>query len=123
MKNITFALLASAVVLGFASSSLAKKYHGGFVGPSSVHVVTVEQAKNMSDDTPVILRGHIESKVGKEDYMFRDTTGTIKVDIDDDDWNGLTVTPDDLVEIHGEVDTHWSKPVDIDVDAINLIQK
>ena len=49
-------------------------------------------------------------------------TGTIRVEIDDEDWQGLTVTPKDKVEIKGEVDTHLMKPADIDVDSITLVK-
>ncbi len=123
MKNLSLAVAAAALTAVFTSSSMAQNHMGGFAGPSSIGVVTVEQAKNMSDDSAVILRGHIESQVGNEDYMFKDSTGTIRVEIDKEDWNGLTVKPEDLVEIRGEVDTHWSKPANIDVDTISLIQK
>ena len=93
-----------------------------FVGPTNVDVVTVEQAKNMSDDAKVILRGNIESSLGGEHYMFKDSTGSIRVEIDDEDWHGLNVTPKDKVEIQGEVDTHMMKPTDIDVDSIKLVK-
>ncbi|MDI5434721.1 NirD/YgiW/YdeI family stress tolerance protein, partial [Salmonella enterica subsp. enterica serovar Kentucky] len=41
-------------------------------------------------------------------YVFKDATGTINVDIDHKRWNGLTVTPQDTVEIQGEVDKDWN---------------
>lgn len=123
MRKASLAALAAVAIMTAGTAVMAKKHQGGFVGPSNVNVVTVEQAKNMKDDTHVILRGYIESHLGGEDYMFKDSTGSIAVEIDDDDWNGLTVQPADLVEIKGEVDTHWSKPTNIDVDSINLIQK
>lgn len=36
--------------------------------------------------------------------------------------HGLTVGPDDKVEIQGEVDTHMVKPTDIEVDIIRLVK-
>ena len=54
--------------------------------------------------------------------MFKHDSGSIKIQIDDDDWNGLTVGPDDKVEIQGEVDTHMVKPTDIEVDIIRLVK-
>ncbi len=123
MRKASLAALVAVAIMTAGTAVMAKKHGGGFAGPSNVDVVTVEQAKNMKDDTHVILRGYIESHLGGEDYMFKDSTGSIAVEIDDDDWNGLTVQPSDLVEIKGEVDTHWSKPTNIDVDKINLIQK
>lgn len=116
MKSLS--LLAALVsVLGMAAAAQA-----GFVGPSNSEKATVAQAKEMADDTYVVLQGTIESSLGDEKYLFKDATGTIRVEIDDEDWQGLTVTPKDKVEIKGEVDTHLTKPADIDVDSITLVK-
>lgn len=93
---------------------------GGFVGPSS-QVTTVEQAKAMRDDTWVTLRGNIVQRLSDDLYQFRDASGTINVDIDHKHWNGLTVQPQDLVELHGEVDKDWNS-IDIDVKQVIKIQ-
>ena len=50
--------------------------------------------------------------------MFRDNSGTIIVEIDNEDWKGVTVTPQDTVEIYGEVDTDMFEPSKVDVDTI-----
>lgn len=115
MKKTLFGTLLLGVM--FLSQAMA-----GFTGPSVQTVSTVEEAKKMSDDAHVILRGNIEKKIGHEKYMFKDKTGTIQIEIDDDDWNGLNVSPEDMVEINGEVDTHMMKPTDIDVDSIRLVK-
>ena len=79
--------------------------------------------KQMKDETFVVLRGKIKQMVGKEKYLFEDQSGSIVVEIDDEDWNGVTVGPEDTVEIRGEVDTHWRKPTDIDVDSVTISLK
>lgn len=89
---------------------------GGFSGPST-GVMTVEKAKTMSDDTWVTLRGHIEQRVGGDDYIFRDASGTINADIDHKHWNGQTITPKDTVELQGEIDKDWNS-VEIDVKKV-----
>ncbi|WP_312585380.1 YgiW/YdeI family stress tolerance OB fold protein [Atlantibacter sp.] len=86
---------------------------GGFVGPDTA-TTTVEQAKSLRDDAWVVLEGNIVRKVGKELYEFRDSTGTINVDIDDDHWGGVSVTPNDKVRIEGEVDKDWNS---VEIDA------
>ncbi|MBE6458189.1 MAG: NirD/YgiW/YdeI family stress tolerance protein [Alphaproteobacteria bacterium] len=93
-----------------------------FTGPSGDVNTTVEQVKKMPDDTNVVLRGYIEKALGDEKYVFKDDTGSIVVEIDDDDWGGLDVSPKDKVEIRGEVDTHMMKPTDIDVDTVQLVK-
>lgn len=89
---------------------------GGFQGPS-ISVSTVEQVKQMNDDQKVALRGYIIQSLGDEDYMFKDDTGTIQVEIDHKRWRGQVITPNDLVEIQGEVDKDW-KSINVDVKRI-----
>lgn len=125
MKKLLLSTLMAVSCVAIANNALAEKnMGGGFAGPEAKNsYVTAEQAKNMSDDTYVTLRGNIKESLGNEKYTFADTSGTIVVEIDNDDWNGLSVKPEDLVEIKGEVDTHWNKPSDIDVDTISLVSK
>ena len=93
---------------------------GGFSGPGPA-VVTVEQARSMRDDSVVHLRGTIVQHLGKDRYVFRDQTGDITVDIDNDIWAGQQVGPQDIVEIFGEVDKDWNS-VEVDVDRLVKVQ-
>ena len=114
MKKINLGILCAVSVLALSAPAMANNHlGGGFQGPSAVDVVTVEQASRMKDDSQVILRGSIESSLGDEKYLFKDKTGSIRIEIDDDDWKGLVVKPSDVVEIRGEVDSHLMKPNDI----------
>ena len=72
--------------------------------------------------TLITLRGYIEKRIKSDKYLFRDSTGTVEIEIDDDDWHGVTVGPQDLVEITGEVDRGWMS-VKIDVKRIWKVQK
>ena len=92
---------------------------GGFTGPSGA-VTTVTNAKSLRDDTWVTLRGKITERVSDDLYKFQDATGVINVDIDHKRWNGVTVGPQDTVEIQGEVDKDWNS-VEIDVKQIRKI--
>jgi uncharacterized protein (TIGR00156 family) len=100
------ALLAA----GIFTLCLALPVHaqGGFVdtpGESAAPRLTaIEDARKLRDDTPVQLQGQIVSALGNEKYLFRDASGEIIVEIDDDVWRGLTVGPGDRIEIRGEVD-------------------
>ena len=122
MKNV-LSVAAMAVVLGFASASMAQGFNGpaqtgGFQGPG-LSSTTVAEALKMGDDTAVVLEGKIEKSLGKEQYMFSDATGSVTVEIDNDDWRGMTVTPNDTVVLRGEVEKDFFK-TEIDVDAIEL---
>ncbi|HEX4501559.1 MAG TPA: YgiW/YdeI family stress tolerance OB fold protein [Scandinavium sp.] len=102
-------------------STTTTSQSGGFVGPNGT-VTTVEQAKSLRDDAWVTLRGTIVERLSDDRYTFKDATGTMNVDIDHKRWNGVTITPQDVVEIQGEVDKDWNS-VEIDVKQINKVSK
>ncbi len=110
-------MASSAVLAGFNGATASGK--GGFQGPG-VETISVVEALKLSDDTPVVLNGKIEKSLGDEKYLFNDGTATVIIEIDDDDWGGLNVTPEDVVVISGEVDKGMLKGVEIDVDTIQL---
>ncbi len=96
---------------------------GGFQGPGGqAGVTTVAQAKSARDDTPVVLTGHIVSRAAgdHEHYLFRDSTGEIVVDIDDELFLGRTVTPETTVRLYGEVDKELMERTKIDVKSLEI---
>ncbi|WP_434638680.1 YgiW/YdeI family stress tolerance OB fold protein [Klebsiella sp. I138] len=104
---------------GATQTSQTSTQKGGFIGPSG-SVTTVENAKSLRDDTWVTLRGKIVQRISDDLYKFQDASGTVNVDIDHKRWNGLTVTPQDTVEIQGEVDKDWNS-VEIDVKQMTKV--
>ncbi|MEG0099596.1 MAG: YgiW/YdeI family stress tolerance OB fold protein [Citrobacter sp.] len=118
--------LCSAPVLaaqqgGFSGPTATQSQTGGFIGPNGSST-TVESAKSLRDDTWVTLRGNIVERISDDLYLFKDATGTVNVDIDHKRWNGVTVGPQDVVEIQGEVDKDWNS-VEIDVKQITKVAK
>ncbi|MGL5390761.1 MAG: YgiW/YdeI family stress tolerance OB fold protein [Shewanella sp.] len=119
---ITLTLTTIACQAGFVPAKGDNPLQGGFQGPSARQIIhDVVSALNASDDAQVELTGHIISSIGHDDYIFRDATGDIKVEIDDDLWGGHTVTPETPVIIRGEVDKDWSE-VTVDADSLQLAQ-
>ncbi|MBE6448360.1 MAG: NirD/YgiW/YdeI family stress tolerance protein [Alphaproteobacteria bacterium] len=107
---------AFALILGFSGNVFAQ-HAGGYTGPS-IAANTVAEALKLKDDTPVILNGKIEKSLGGEKYIFTDATGSVTVEIDNEDWRGLSVNEKDVVEIRGEVDKEFLE-TQIDVDSIS----
>lgn len=104
--------IALSVLMALSSSAFA-----AFQGPSVNSINTVKAALEAKDDSLVVLKGHIVQELGSELYLFRDNTGDIQIEIDNEDWMGQDVTPNDTVTIRGEVDAEWNS-VKIDVDSI-----
>ncbi|MEX9225888.1 YgiW/YdeI family stress tolerance OB fold protein, partial [Providencia rettgeri] len=74
------------------------------------------------DDAWVSLEGHIVKQIGKELYEFKDSTGSIAVDIDDRRWRGQVVTPETKVRLDGEIDKEWAS-LEVDVKRVTIINK
>jgi uncharacterized protein (TIGR00156 family) len=115
-------LIRPAVALLVVAAS-AHAQSGGFIGAEAGEILTAVAAADQPDESNVRLVGNIVEKLGDEKYLFRDDSGTIVVEIDNDDWNGVTATAETRVEISGEVDREWRilrREIEIDVDSITL---
>ncbi|MBO7093609.1 MAG: YgiW/YdeI family stress tolerance OB fold protein [Spirochaetia bacterium] len=126
MKRFIAVLVLAMVCVAFVSAqgfTGEKAAKGGFSdgtnAPSAI--TTVEKALNMRDDTHATLRGNIVRQIRHEKYLFKDATGEIVVEIDDDDWGGVTVGPNDTVELIGEIDRDINK-IEFDVDIVKKVQ-
>lgn len=126
MKKLVLTSALAVLVVG------AQAKDGGFSGPSSQggfkgpdasndNYVSVEQAKKMRDDARVRLKGRIIERLDHDNYTFQDDSGKIVVDIDNHKWDGQTVTPENIVEITGEIDKDWDS-VEIDVKSVRVVQ-
>lgn len=58
----------------------------------------------MADDAKITLRGTIESHLGGKNYLFKDASGTTTVEIKSKRWEGPSISPQDTVQIDGEVE-------------------
>ncbi|MCL1126570.1 NirD/YgiW/YdeI family stress tolerance protein [Shewanella surugensis] len=115
MKKLSLGIIALLSTSLFSLGIVAQE--GGFIGPTKDNVTTVKMALEAEDNAQVTLTGYITSALGDEKYHFKDSSGEMTVDIDDDDWNGLKVTPDTKVIIQGEVDIDGPN-AKIDVNTI-----
>lgn len=119
-------LLASAAILAMMSPAVFAQYQGPSEQPqaSPAYVETTVSAilADPKDDAKVTLQGMLINKIGDETFTFRDDTGEILVEIDDDDFPNQPVTETTIVRIEGEVDTHLIKDVDIDAERVIVVQ-
>ena len=118
----TLHVCALALILGLSSNAMAQNSAGGYTGPSDVKTVSVAEALKLSDNSAVELAGKLEKSLGDEKYLFRDESGTVKVDIDNEDFRGVTVNENDVVRLRGEVDKELLEETTIDVDMVEKIQ-
>lgn len=78
---------------------------------------SVMEVVSLPDNSPVTMQGKITKNMGDNIYVFEDSSGTIMLEIDEEDWNGKTVRVDDIVTVYGNVDK-GSDYTEIDVTSI-----
>lgn len=110
--------------LGLLSSSVWAKSDQALMAEAKRNVVTVAQAHKLPDQSGVSLNGQIVKQLAPQSDKFelKDKTGSIVVDVDDDDWKRLKLKAGDKVQVLGEVDIHRNKPTDIDVIQIQKLK-
>lgn len=115
------ALLAvsTSALAGFNENAQHNSQAGGYVG--QVNKVTVAQALEAKDKSYVSVEGSIVKRLGDDDYLFQDSTGSIKIEIDEDVWQGQNVAPNEKIRITGEVDNDWNEKSSIDVDKLQKL--
>lgn len=124
MKKISTLAVLGVIVSGAAFAgpgNMANMNNNNMNNDNMMTVMTVEQVRGLSDNSPVVIRGYLLRQNGENSYVFQDNTGTINLEIDEEDWNGLTVSPTDMVEIWGEVDKNGMSVMEVDVSAIKKL--
>lgn len=109
------------VVTGLSSLAWAGKDDHVLVQEAAKNVVTVSQVAKLADETGVTLTGQISKHLQSDHYEFKDSSGTISIEIDDDLWRQAGLKVGDHVRLVGEVDTHRYKPTDIEVVKIEKL--
>lgn len=94
------------------------KHHGFF--DESKAVKSVSALKAAADNDFVMIEGNIVQQVGKDDFIFKDATGEVEIEVSKHAWQGQTITPNDKVEIRGKVEKEWGKT---EVDVKQIIKK
>ena len=121
MKKISVIAVVGAIASVSAFAGSGNMMNNNANNNTMTEVVTVEQVRTMPDNSPVIIRGYLLRQNGENSYVFQDTTGTINLEIDSEDWGGLTVSPNDYVEVWGEVDRNGMTMVEVDVSAMKKL--
>ena len=87
---------------------------------------TVSQARGFRDGTYVRISGTIESSISREWYIFSGHTGSISVEIENEEWARGGINPATIVlparfEIVGEVDREGGQQTVIDVENLRRL--
>lgn len=111
----TLSALTLLALISVSTATLA-----AYTGPAEQNVVTVIQLKDVADDSWATVEGKLVKHLGGENYLFRDASGEVEVEIDADVWRGQEVGPDDSVRLRGEVDHSWNK-TELEVEQLEKV--
>lgn len=133
MRKISVLVILAALILSpmpvlsaFEGPNSGVQNAGGYSGPiSGAMADTVAKAKDLSDDSPVVLTGKIVSQVAgkKHKFIFKDQTGEITVKIDKKAFDGQDVTPQNTIRISGKVDKDFGEEAEIDAKQIKILKQ
>jgi len=125
-------LLLAGLAVMLSSSALANDSHlispkqtvsPKQIGPDHGYVsMSAAEAKDASDDSLVVVRGYLVKRLSDEEYLFKDDSGTLTVEIDDHLWQSHQITDQDNILLKGEVDQDWDG-TELDVRALELLPR
>ncbi|QPB79255.1 NirD/YgiW/YdeI family stress tolerance protein [Proteus sp. GOKU] len=125
MKKLLMVGVLSAAVLSLSFNAMAnynenhQANSGGFVSQST-SVTSISNVDNLPNNSTIIIEGFIVRNINHNVYEFKDDSGSIRVKIDNDKWNGLNVSSDTKIRIEGRVDNHLVQD-EINVGRISLV--
>ncbi|MBR1618214.1 NirD/YgiW/YdeI family stress tolerance protein [bacterium] len=113
MKKIFLSLFLLLLCVGFAQN---------FGFNSKTAKTSIKDVLKLPNNTNVTVEGKIIKKLSSDKYLFKDQTGQITVEIDDDKWQNLTVNENDTLELTGEFEKKLNSQK-IDVDIVKKVEK
>lgn len=96
MKRICIMLMTSIIFSGTILQA-------GFIEDEPA-VISVVEAKQLSNKTPLKLEGFIIKCLKDDKYLFKDNSDNIQVVISKSAWRGIDVTPKTKILISGKVE-------------------
>lgn len=84
------------------------QWHPRVNGFNQLALTQVADAEKWQDDQRIVLEGNIIKQVGKKDYIFKDTSGELTIEISRKAWRGM-INAEDKVKIVAEVEKSFGK--------------
>ena len=100
MKHTFLSLLAICGIALCDSNAMAADSAKAETKPVS----KISDVNNLPDDAEVVIQGVIVQDLGDDNYVVKDDSGTVNIEIDEDLVQGNTITPEAEVLITATVD-------------------
>lgn len=92
----------------------------GFV--SAKAPTKVSDADKWQDDQFIVLEGNIVKQVGKKDFVFKDTSGELTLEINRKAWRDGLISPEDKIRIVADVEKSWGK-TEVEAFSVEKVDK
>lgn len=122
MLNQKIAAITAAAATAAALMMAVAPAQAQFVGGPSTTVTVKQLVDTGRDDQLVTLEGYLVEQVKHEKYTFRDATGTVLVEIDDEVFMGQRVDPKTKVRLEGEFEKDMLEKDEVDVHKLTIIR-
>ena len=110
----------SVLFLVGVSVSIAFAAHGGFKDSAVIKKSNISEVLKMNNNAYVFIQGNIVKRLSDDKYTFKDSTGTMTVEIDDDKWGDVSADTQDRLELVGEVEKKYNT-TELDVDSVRKL--
>ena len=100
MKQISY-IFTAFLVLCFALSGQALAQDEAAADDS--RLISIHEARTLENKTPVATQGYIVKGLGSHKYMLEDESGSIRVKIEKDVWEGKPTGETDLITVEGTI--------------------
>lgn len=100
MKHTFLSLLAICGLALLSNNAMAADAAKAETKPVS----KISDVNNLPDDAEVVIQGVIVQDLGNDNYLVKDDSGTVNIEIDEDLVQGNTITPEAEVLITATVD-------------------
>ena len=122
MLNQKIAAITAAAATAAALMMSVAPAQAQFVGGPSTTITVKQLVDTGRDDQLVTLEGYLVEQVKHEKYTFRDATGTVLVEIDDEVFMGQRVDPKTKVRLEGEFEKDMLEKDEVDVHKLTIIR-
>jgi len=99
---------------------ISNVFAAGFNG--QMNKTSVAEALKRPDDSYVTVEGNIVKKLSSDKYLFKDATGSITVEIDNEKWGNIDASEKDKLELSGEIERKTNS-IHLDVDIVKKFSK
>lgn len=123
MKKVYFKMILFYIILGGICLATTTIDNTNSNSPFlQEKIIQIKDLNYSYDDKYITLKGYIVEKLSGEEFLFKDETGKIIIEIDKDEQYLLrNVNSNTFVEITGEYDHNTFKPNKIDIKNLKII--